>query len=95
MIGPPSGNIAKPEWYHLVSRDMSEPFPVEWLSKNVCPDRDLRNLINLMNRDDATGEFLPPTRSRDCQEIDGRCGRQMIDILKRHAAEGNVGGRAD
>ncbi|KAK8131787.1 YT521-B-like family protein [Apiospora sp. TS-2023a] len=89
---PPSGNLAKPEWYHLVSRDMSEPFPVEWLSKNVCPDRVVRHLVNRLNFDEEAGSFMPPNRSRDCQEIDGDCGRAMLDILKNFAAGNGAGG---
>ncbi|KAK7993024.1 YT521-B-like family protein [Apiospora saccharicola] len=92
---PPSGNITKPEWYHLVSRDMSEPFPVEWLSKNVCPDRLVRNLVNCLNFDEEAGLFMPPNRSRDCQEIDGGCGRAMLEILNNFVSgNGNGAGGA-
>ncbi|KAK7942416.1 YTH-domain-containing protein [Apiospora aurea] len=94
MIGPPSGNIAKPEWYPRFSHNMSEPFPVEWLSKNTCPDRPMKGLLNRLNRDDAPGSggaFLPPTRSRDCQEVDGQCGRDMLEILKRNAESAAAG----
>ncbi|KAK8045612.1 hypothetical protein PG993_005636 [Apiospora rasikravindrae] len=97
MIGPPSGNIAKPEWYYHFSREMSEPFPVEWLSKNTCTDRPMKGLLNRLNRDDqpgGEGAFLPPTRSRDCQEIDGQCGRDMIEILKRNAESAAAGAAA-
>ncbi|KAK8084248.1 splicing factor [Apiospora hydei] len=91
---PPSGNIAKPEWYPRFSHHMSEPFPVEWLSKNTCPDRPMKGLLNRLNRNDAPGSggaFLPPTRSRDCQEVDSQCGRDMLEILKRNAESAAAG----
>ncbi|KAK7932690.1 hypothetical protein PG985_003402 [Apiospora marii] len=95
MIGPPSGNITKPEWYHLVSRDMSEPFPVEWLCKNVCSDRPMRHLSNRLNYDEETGGYHPPNRSRDCQEIDTICALEMMEIMKSNAANLGGGNRAD
>ncbi|KAK6846441.1 hypothetical protein PG987_001629 [Apiospora arundinis] len=90
MHGPPDRNLPRPSWYRQFARHtrMSEPFAVDWLSKNVCPDRQMKGLCNHLNRDDRTGVFLGPNRSRDCQEIDDECGRAMLDILKSHAATG-------
>ncbi|KAK8086434.1 lovastatin nonaketide synthase [Apiospora phragmitis] len=45
-------DIAKPEWYYRFSRDTSEAFLVEWLSKNTCLDRPMKGLVNRLNRDD-------------------------------------------
>ncbi|KAK8134516.1 hypothetical protein PG984_006528 [Apiospora sp. TS-2023a] len=38
---------------------MPEPFPVEWLNKNVCPDHLVRNLANRLNFDEEAGLLMP------------------------------------
>ncbi|KAK8097580.1 uncharacterized protein PG998_013066 [Apiospora kogelbergensis] len=80
----PSHDLPKPHWYRSFTgfHRMSEPFEIEWLSKNVCPDTRMKSLQNRLNRDEQTGIYLPPTRARDCQEIDADCGRAMIQILQ-------------
>lgn len=81
MTGTPSRDNYKPQWYKKIKWPISAPYTVEWISKRGIRDSPCQNLKNSLNDD------LPPTRSRDCQELDDYCGRAMIDMFNEAAED--------
>ncbi|KAI1880925.1 hypothetical protein JX265_001165 [Neoarthrinium moseri] len=81
MISLPSADVPKPSWYHTLRWAKSEPFRVEWILTKSVVDSHVRGLKNPLNED------LPITRSRDCQELDDCCGRDLLNILQREATK--------
>ncbi|KAH8666861.1 YT521-B-like domain-containing protein [Xylariales sp. PMI_506] len=81
MACVPSRDVAAPDWYRKISWSISDPFRVEWLLRKTVNDSTVRSLRNKLN------DNLPITRSRDCQELDGACGRKLLAELNRQAAK--------
>ncbi|KAI0133692.1 YT521-B-like domain-containing protein [Xylariales sp. AK1849] len=79
MKSAPSADNAKPSWYRAISWPISGTFEIEWILKKTIDDSHVRKLRNRLN------DNLPPTRARDCQELDDICGRSMISILNRES----------
>lgn len=76
MATAPSPDTPRPKWMNGIHWDTSPPFRVEWLSTVPVEFSWIGHLKNSFN------ESIPVLVGKDGQEIDPRCGRELLRIMR-------------
>ncbi|KAM7198874.1 YT521-B-like domain containing protein [Naviculisporaceae sp. PSN 640] len=84
MSTPPSPDTPRPGWMNNVHWDSSPPFRVEWMSKVPVPFSLIGGLKNSYN------ENHPVLVGKDGQEVEERCGRELLRAMQDMAAKASA-----
>lgn len=76
MATAPSPDTPRPNWMNGIHWDVSPPFRVEWLSTVPVQFSWVGHLKNSYNED------TPVLVGKDGQEIEPRCGRDLLHIMR-------------
>lgn len=88
MSTAPSPDTPRPGWMNNVHWDSSPPFRVEWLNKVPVQFSRINGLKNSYNDDH------PVLVGKDGQEVEERCGRELLRVMQNTAAAAEGGGGA-
>ncbi|KAK3692303.1 YT521-B-like domain-containing protein [Podospora appendiculata] len=81
MATTPSPDTPRPKWMNGIHWDTSPPFRVEWLSKVPVEFFRIGHLKNSYN------ENMPVLVGKDGQEIEEKCGRELLVEMQAYADE--------